>query len=253
MVDKDLLFIGCKSVTVSGIELYEYTIREILEYGKADFNRLVYFSAIKPIDLFERKTVTKKQMENVDVFDLIPVFDTKTLKWCTDMLNLVTKKDGWVFNHNTNNFQCVVIDGDDIEVLRINRSNFKDIMDSIALMFAVQRNDPYEKYEYYDNSDDFVKEVIDEEVQKELEEQKNSKSKVTISSVIEAVACHRDSGVNANTVGDLNMYQLFRILARIQQKNIYDNNMRAIYSGNIADVKKINFDDISWLKNLDNK
>ena len=243
-LNADLLFIGEKSIIVDGIELYEYTIREILKYGKMDFNRLVYFSVINPIDLFERKTVTKEQMDKLSMFDLIPAMDAKTLKWCTDMLNLVTKKNNWEFNRATKNFQCVFEKDNDIEVLRINNNNYQDIMDNIAIMFGVTRNDPYEKYPYYDNSDEWVKEVIDEEIKKEMEEQQGGKDKITITSIIEAVACHRDSGFNANTIGDITMYQLFRVLARIQQKGVYDNNMRAIYSGNGADIKKIDFKDI---------
>ena len=100
----------------------------------------------------------------------------------------------------------------------------------------------------FDKAEDFVKKVIEEEIEKEAQEHKNSN--VTISSIVEAIACHSDSGFNANTIGDITIYQLARIYERIQQKDTYANHMRALYSGCMSKESKINFEDIHWAKNL---
>ena len=242
----DLLFIGEKEISVCGITLYEYTIREIFKMGKSDFRNIVYFACMKPIDLFKRSQVTKGDFENISMYDIIPKCGEKIMFACTNMLNLVTRKK-WSYNINTNNFESVDFSCNPPKIYRIDKNSYKEITEAICAMFCVHRTDPYEKYGDYDKAEDFVKEIIDQEVEKDC----NETPTVTISSIVEGVSCHRDSGFNANTIGDITIYQLFRIYARIQQKTSFDNHMRAIYSGCMSKDSKIDIDDISWVKNLD--
>ena len=244
---RDLLFIGESTIEVCGITLYEYTIREIYKMGKDKFRRAMYFSALEPIDLFKRSEVKKEDFKGITMFDMMPVIGDENIKWCETMLSMATKRS-WTYNKATNNFDSVeFIDGIP-KIYRINKTNYNEITNAIRIMFSIFRYDPYEKYGDYDKADDFVKEIIDEEVEKDTSSEKQT---VNFSSIVEGVSCHRDSGFNALTIGDITIYQLFRIYERIQQKTVFDNNMRAMYSGCMSKENKINMNDISWVKNLD--
>ena len=244
---RDLLFIGEKVIEVCGIELHEYTIREIYKIGKDNFKKTMYFSVLQPIDFFKRSEVKKDDFKGIETFDLFSRLGQENIMWCEAMLGLATKKK-WTYNRNTNNFDNIEFINGKPKITRMNRQQYIEVAKVIGLMYGIHRYDAYEKYPYYDNSEDFVKEVIDEEIEKEAKEEK--KQNITISSIIESISCHCDSGVNVFTVGDLTVYQVSRIYERIQQKDTYANHMRALYSGCMSKDSKLNFEDIHWAKAL---
>ena len=246
---KDLLFIGEKEIIVCGIKLYEYTIREIYKIGKDDFKKKVYFSVLEPIDFFKRSDVKKEDFKGVATFDLFGTLGKEHIEWCESMLNLATRRK-WKYNKVTNNFDNIEFVDDKPKITRINKQQYSEIAKVISIMYSINRYDPYEKYgENFDLADDFVKKAIEEQV--EIEAQENKNNSVTISSIVEGVACHNDSGFNANTIGDITIYQLAKIYERIQQKNTFDNHMRALYSGCMTKEYKLDINTISWVKNLD--
>ena len=244
---RDLLFIGEKEIEICGITLYSYTIREIYRMGKDNFKKIMYFSVLQPIDFFKRSEVKKSDFDGIETFDMLSRLNQGNIDWCCMMLSLATKKE-WKYNKTTNMLDCIeFIDGKP-KIIRINRQQYLEISKAISVLYGIQRYDAYEKYGDFDKAEDFVKKVIEEEIEKEAQEHKNSN--VTISSIVEAIACHSDSGFNANTIGDITIYQLARIYERIQQKDTYANHMRALYSGCMSKESKINFEDIHWAKNL---
>lgn len=245
---RDLLFIGEKVIEVCGIELHEYTIREIYKIGKDNFKKTMYFSVLQPIDFFKRSEVKKDDFKDITVFDMLKFLGQENIDWCISMLELATKKK-WSYNKNTNMLDCIDFINKTPKITRINKQQYIEIAKIISVMYSINRYNPYEKYgENFDLADDFVKKAIEKEIEKEAQENKHSN--ITISSIVEAISCHCDSGVNIFNVGDLTIYQVSRIYERVQQKDTYVNHMKALYSGCMSKESKINFEDIHWAKNL---
>lgn len=248
----ELLFLG-EDISVDGIPICQYDILTLLKMEE-DYRHLVYHASMQPIDLFKRSEVNKVEIDKTTMIDLFLMFNgdgyiKKLIDSIIKMLEFVTKLD-WVFYSEIGAFLHFNLGEDGKYVgdpLRIDKSNYDDVMKAISKVYHIQKHDPYKKYGNYDEADDETKKVIDELIEEESNEIKEHT--ITFSSILESVACNSESGLNVLNVKNVTVYQLFRCFYRIEQVYTYKNTMTALYSGCI-DGNKINSEDINWARKI---
>lgn len=248
----ELLFLG-ENVFVGDVPIYQYDLLTLLKMEE-NYRKLVSQCVLKPIDFFKRSQVNKPEMDKMTMIDMLIMFDgdeymSKVSDSIIEMLEFVTKLD-WRFYPVTESFTHFHL-GDNGKYggtpIIIDKSNYDEVMKTIAKVYHVPRNDPYEKYGNYDMADDETKEVIDMLIEEEREDIKESN--ITFQSILEAVACNSDSGLNIFNIKNATVYQLFRCFYRIEQNYNYKHTITGLYSG-CVDGKKLNSDDISWARTI---
>lgn len=247
----ELLFLG-ENIYVGDVPIYQYDLLTILKMEN-NYRKLISQCVLKPIDFFKRSQVNKSEIDKMNIIDILVIFQkneyiSKISNSIIEMLEFVTRLD-WKFCIGIESFVHFNLgeDGKCNGNLIINKSNYNDVMEVIGKVYHVYKHDPYEKYGNYDRADDETKEVIDmliEEEQREIKE-----PNITFQSILEAVACNSDSGLNIFNIKNATVYQLFRCFYRIEQNYTYKNIMTGLYSGYI-DNKKLNSDDISWARKI---
>lgn len=244
----ELLFLG-EDVYVGDIPIRQYKLLTVLKMDK-NYRRLVSKCVMKPIDFFKRSKVTKADMDKICMLDMLVMF-WQDENMCAivnevkEMIDFVTGLE-WMFYPEIGAFMHFSL-GENKKRLTIDSTNYDKVMGMISKVYHVRKHDPYEKYGNYDMADEETKEVIDMLIEEEQEDIKESN--ITFQSILEAVACNSDSGLNIFNIKDATVYQLFRCFYRIEQNYTYRNAMTGLYSGCI-DEKKLNKEDISWAKKI---
>lgn len=237
------LYFG-KNIVVDGITIYQYRIDEIEDaFGIDIFRDIMYTSVRKPIDFFDRRKVSLRDVEEIELFKDIICKSDNELKYRYLIMFSVATKLEWEWNDITKEFVSYT----ENDILRINSKNIKQILDVIAKTYSITRYDPFEKYGDYDSADSYTKEVIYDLIQEEIEESLNKDSGIT--SIIEGIACNKDSGVNIFTVGKLTLYQLFRVYMRVSNKVNHDNVMLSAYCNSTL-KDGFNMQDVSLFREL---
>lgn len=248
----ELLFLG-EDVFVGDVPVRQYKLLSLLKRDE-NYRKLVSQCVLKPIDFFNRRVVDKAEIDKLKMIDIFIMFNedeyiSKVIDSIIKMLEFVTRLD-WKFYYATESFMHFKVDDNGNytkDTIKIDKSNYDDVMKMISKVYHVQKHDPYEKYGNYDLADDETKEVIDMLIQEESEDARESS--ITFQSILESVACNSESGLNIFNIKDVTVYQLFRCFYRIEQNYTYKNTMTGLYSGCI-DGTKLNSEDISWAKKI---
>lgn len=223
--------------------VYPLTIKEIIGMGENNYKQQLNILTLTSYDLYEHyKKKGIKVSEDIDVYDNL-------MDSCEndDYFLLDTQEAFHTFIREKvqilSDLKIIVI-GNGIEKRIMNKKKFFEFQNILRIQnrISVEEEIP-EDESPMQKKFRLRREQVKQAKKKQAE--KKYENLVSFHDLISSL-CVYNIGINLNNVGNLSIYAFHELLDRVQEKEKYDFDMRAILAG--ADAKKIK--PKNWIRNL---
>ncbi len=224
------------------ISVHVPTIKEIYEYGEANYYNICQLLTSMPYDLMVQLDDIGIDYEDITEYELFLIMLESFLVQGVD-ISIVLKIDGindLVEGINENTGERVLLNKENRVV--IDRLIQLDITEGIRKIHFWQKNE-------HKAGNKEAKDYILQRKRIKLERAKNRKQPSFLDESIIKMVNVEDFKYNYETVLDLSIYKLNASMRQIPKKRDWDHLMNGAYAGTV-DMSKINVEKSHWLSNL---
>lgn len=237
--DIELKFLADIPVDIGNVcKLHVPTLREVIEMGESEYYRLLSSLLVKK-DQIEIDELL--EASNMEVVYTICYHDKEFLETFQKASRFIFRED---ISMSPEELGLFFYFGDLEEKRFLNDRNF----DWIQSLVVISNNINVEEDEYNPANEE-ARKLVEEIKKAKAEISKNKKQISSLSSKISGVAWKSNS-VNIFNVFDLNIYQFYDALLRLEQVDNYQFTLTGIYTGNV-DSKKVKIDNLHWTKKIE--
>lgn len=223
--------------------VYPLTVKQIIGIGEEKYRQQLNLLTLTSYDLYEHY-----KKKGIEVSPDIDVYDNLMDSCENDGYFLLDMQEAF---HTFIREQVQILS--DLRIIVIGNGMEKRIMDKNKFfvfqnILRIQNRIPEVEEIPEDESPMQRKFRLRREAVKQAKKrqaEKESDKAVSFHDLISSLCCY-NIGINLQNVGDLSIYAFHELLDRIQEKEKYDLDMRAILAG--ADAKKVK--PKNWIRNL---
>lgn len=237
--DQLQLYFGDPYVINQHITIKQPTVGEIMKYGEKKYYSIVHTLAAIPSDLKSQLDDMGIDYEQIEDFQLFQMLAPTLSQESTSILFGDIDFSKLRPFRNPQNDQVVLANRETGLVIDI--LIYERIVDYLRKVHGLKK-----KVEHAANKR--TKMILIEEDRRNIELNKNKPYKSFLMPLVSAVKVRM--GYTKDYVRNMGIYELTDDIARLQLINNADALLKGMYSGMI-DTKKINKDDLNWMKGLE--
>lgn len=238
-IDSLGLYFGDPYVINENISVLQPTIGDIAQYGERKYFSIVHTITAIPSDMKSQLWDLGIDWEEISDFELFmmlaPTLDVETTRIILGDVNLSKLKP----YKNNQNDQIVLADRE--TGLVIDMLIYERIVNYLRKVHGLKK-----KVEHAGNK--YTKRILIDEDRKQIEINKNKPYKSFLTPLVSSVKCRM--GYTKDYVRNMQVYEFFDDIARLNVINNSDALLRGMYSGMI-DTKKIKKSELNWMRELD--